>query len=518
MGQFRRGYFESFDGEVGLAMDDAIRPVFPAFLLTEHDELGVPPGVSAIAPLVPGAVYELAKDSTLAPYVVIGGETPLPPPASQRQASSGEGRMVGPRTLALQDGRLALVAWDGTRPWREDAARLSALHDACAPPDAAPALSVAVTEGQLEIRLGRCSLAEPLPSGVTSPTLLGALAGPEWVRVARRPGWAAQRWFVWPVLAAVVVKVAATWWGLGLPSTVASSSALAVAAVWWPVPAMLTWPVTFAVGLLAAIVRAGLLVLRKLPPRLRAPAALTGLALVAYVVVSHATQPRSFPPILHAHLDRGQPDACAIIGYSTAGGASLRRNFGGLRVFLDQGCERCRDATASLAAGGEVMDWARDAYCAGPASFGAGGQVVFWGAANDDFLWGVLSVARLFIIGQQTIDQWQRNQPAAITASLARIDDQASAIHDVVQCANSRHARFLYLHDFLVTDLVAGRDPDRAAMLARRRTAVEGAGGMFIDLYTRFADEAGIAWFNDYLHPSLIVHERVADLVCRQFS
>ena len=68
------------------------------------------------------------------------------------------------------------------------------------------------------------------------------------------------------------------------------------------------------------------------------------------------------------------------------------------------------------------------------------------------------------------------------------------------------------------TDLVAGRDPDRAAMLARRRTAVEGAGGMFIDLYTRFADEAGIAWFNDYLHPSLIVHERVADLVCRQFS
>lgn len=515
IGAFRRGYFESFDGVVGLAMDDAIRAVFPAFLLTERDELGVPPGVTAVAPLAPGVAYELGTDAALAPYVVIGGEAPVPPATTQRQPSTGEGRLVDPRTLALRDGRLVLEPWDGTRPWRDDAARLSALYDACRAPGAPAALRVALADGQLEVRIGRCALAEPLQAA-GAPTLLAAIAGPHWVRVARQPGWATERWFIWPVLAAVAIKVAATWWGLGLASAAASSAVLALAAIWWPVPAMLTWPIICIVGLLAACVRAAVVGLAKLPRRWRLPVAGAAALLLASVVASRMRAPRAFPPIMHARADRGQPVACAIIGYSTAGGASLRGNFGGLRVFLDDGCTRCRDSAAALAAGGEIMDWAREAYCTSPPSFGANGQVIFWGAANDDFLWGVLSVARLFIIGQQTIEQWQRNQAPAITASLATIEDQVSAIRGTVECATARRARFLYLHDFLVTDLVAGRDADRATMLARRRAAVEDAGGTFVDLYARFGDEAGVAWFNDYLHPSYIAHQRVAALVCEQ--
>ncbi|MDX2167114.1 MAG: hypothetical protein SF182_08630 [Deltaproteobacteria bacterium] len=513
-GEIRRGYFEPIDGAVGLAMDDAIRPIFPAFLLTERGALGVPPGVSAIAPLAAGAAFELQTEAPRAPYLLIGGEGPVPAPRNGRQPATGEAGLTDARTLGLADDRLVLLPWDGSRPWRDDAARLAQLHDHCVAADAPSRLTVAVDGDQLRIGFGRCALRATLAA--PAPTLMAALAGPDWVTIQRQPAWRTERWYVWPVLAAVGLKVAATWWGLGAASALASSGVLALAALWWPVPAMLTWPIVCIAGLLAAFLRAALWLLARLPRRWRVPAAGLGLAGLAALALSRATAPHEFPPILHAHEDRGQPDACAIIGYSTAGGASLRRNFGGLRNLLDDGCARCRDTTASLAAGGEIMDWARDAYCSSPPSFGANGQVIFWGAANDDFLWGVLSVARLFVIGQQTIDLWQRNQPTAIHASYAYLDDQVAAIRGAVQCATDRHARFLYLHDFLVTDLVGGRDPERAAMLARRRAAVEAAGGTFVDLSARFGDEVGIAWFNDYLHPSYIAHQRVAELVCAQ--
>jgi hypothetical protein len=68
----------------------------------------------------------------------------------------------------------------------------------------------------------------------------------------------------------------------------------------------------------------------------------------------------------------------------------------------------------------------------------------------------------------------------------------------------------------LATDLDGGRDADRAAMLAARRHAVEAAGGTFVDLFEVFGPEAGVSWFNDYIHPSLLGHERIAKLTCRQ--
>src|SRR5262245_25907528 len=79
-GQFRRGYFEKFDGVAGLAIDSAIRPeVVPAFLLSDGDRLAVPPGMTMVAAITPDMEYELTPDWSLAPYVVIGAEAPLGP-------------------------------------------------------------------------------------------------------------------------------------------------------------------------------------------------------------------------------------------------------------------------------------------------------------------------------------------------------------------------------------------------------------------------------------------------------
>ena len=53
-------------------------------------------------------------------------------------------------------------------------------------------------------------------------------------------------------------------------------------------------------------------------------------------------------------------------------------------------------------------------------------------------------------------------------------------------------------------------------MLGARRAAVEAAGGTFLDLWEIFGPEAGVSWFNDYVHPSLLGHERIAELACRE--
>jgi hypothetical protein len=79
-----------------------------------------------------------------------------------------------------------------------------------------------------------------------------------------------------------------------------------------------------------------------------------------------------------------------------------------------------------------------------------------------------------------------------------------------------RAGHLFFLHDFVVGDMVSGRPPQRTAMLARRRAAVEAAGGTFVDLLEAFGAEAGASWFNDSVHLSLVGHERVTDLVCSQ--
>jgi hypothetical protein len=51
-------------------------------------------------------------------------------------------------------------------------------------------------------------------------------------------------------------------------------------------------------------------------------------------------------------------------------------------------------------------------------------------------------------------------------------------------------------------------------MLERRRAVVEAGGGRFVDLLGAFGGEAGVAWFNDYVHLSLVAQRRLAGLAC----
>jgi hypothetical protein len=514
-GQFRRGYFETFDGSVGLAVDDAIRTgMVPTFLATDGGDVAVPPGMTAVAPIAPDVEYVLTSDRPIAAYAVIGVEAAVAPAEKRLGLSPGEARLVGGRTLSLQDGRLALVAWDPMRPWREDAVRLTSLFDGCIGHGDRAALTIGASAGQLEIRLGHCALVESLRSPPAATTLVAAIAGPEWMTIGRRPVWKADRWIVWPVLAAVVGRVATIWWAFGPASAAATSAVLAGAAIPMPVPAMLTWPLMLVIGVVAAAVRAALIVTRRPARRRRAPIALAVLAVAGCAITVYVTRGRPSPWI--AYGERARDITCPVIGYSTVKGEGLRHESGGIRSLLNEDCPPCRNKTAGVFAGGETLAWMKDAFCRTPDAFGSGGQVVFLGGVNDDYFWGVAGLPRLFIAGQQGSEQWRRNEVSAAAASLYRIDAQASALEELIRCASSRGARFLFLHDFLVTDMVSGRTPDRAAMLEHRRAAVEGAGGRFVDLLQVFSAEAGVAWFNDYVHLSRVAHRRVADLACAQ--
>src|SRR5262249_7778027 len=154
----------------------------------------------------------------------------------------------------------------------------AALRDACVASEDSPTLIVNAVSRGLEVRLGKCSLSEPWPFSSDSVPLLAALAGPDWMTVVRRPNWIGERWVVWPVLALVFVRVAATWWGAGLPSAVAISALLLGAAFRMPVAAVLTYPLALLIGVVAAALRAAALVLRWLPTRTRVPAVFMALA------------------------------------------------------------------------------------------------------------------------------------------------------------------------------------------------------------------------------------------------
>jgi hypothetical protein len=55
-------------------------------------------------------------------------------------------------------------------------------------------------------------------------------------------------------------------------------------------------------------------------------------------------------------------------------------------------------------------------------------------------------------------------------------------------------------------------------MLDARAETVRRAGGDFVDLLHEVVDEAGVWWFNDYVHPSEIAQRRVGALICRELE
>src|SRR5262249_19244742 len=102
------------------------------------------------------------------------------------------------------------------------------------------------------------------------------------------------------------------------------------------------------------------------------------------------------------------------------------------------------------------------------------------------------------------------------TSSVHAAPEQAADIAAAVRCARERGDRFVFVQDLLLSDLVAGRSANRRTLLERRRDAVaaDGRAVFFIDALDAFQSEAGVSWFNDIRHLSLIGHRRFAEQIC----
>ena len=518
-GQIRSGYFETFGSEVGLAMDPQSHSgMLPTLMITSAGELAIPPGLSAVIPLDESAEFAAQGGLPLAPYAVIGVDSPLDPqgPAVDNRAW-GAARLSAARTLGIDRGQLALVPWDAGVPWRTDHARLAALYQACALPNQSLRLTLTVKARSLAVVLGRCSLTESLPTKANQPLSFAMIAGPDWLTLARAPGWRSQRSIDWTFLALIFVKIAAMWWILGGIATVAVSLVHLGTSLYAPLPATATWMLISLVVVLAMLLRMVVALLRRGSFRTRTFIA-GGIVLaggVAFLwVISNRERGRSI-----VRSAGEAPTTCAVLGYSTVEGDGLRGRRGAMRFLLNQECAPCRDRTDALYRGGETFAWLRDRFCARDDSVARDGHVTFLGGANDDFFWGGgFSTAYLFVGDQITAEAWRTNSMRAAAMSLARFDRQSDALRGLISCVAERHADFLFLHDFIVTDLLSGRDASRALMLEKRRDIVTAAGGTFVDMFERFKDEAGVSWFNDYVHLSLIGHRRVSDLACAQLQ
>jgi hypothetical protein len=106
----------------------------------------------------------------------------------------------------------------------------------------------------------------------------------------------------------------------------------------------------------------------------------------------------------------------------------------------------------------------------------------------------------------------------AAQRAVATLDDQAADIGSIAGCILHEKRRFWFVHDFLVWDLDRGRTEHRQSTFERRRLAVRQSGGEFIDLLDEFRDTAGVAWLNDFIHPSAVGQEKIAALLCDRIA
>jgi hypothetical protein len=166
-----------------------------------------------------------------------------------------------------------------------------------------------------------------------------------------------------------------------------------------------------------------------------------------------------------------------------------------------------------------------EAYVCEQLDMQSGSLIIFFGGTNDDWISG-LQMSRLAPLRMLLLDvrlktdahRYERRELLDARSSLAVLPRQEEVITRAIQCIRARNDRFIFFHDFLVTDL--GRDlPDaRRQMRDARRRAVVGCGGEFVDLFDELRDRAGIAWFNDVIHPSSVGHGQIAAHMTRYLA
>ncbi|MDX2167117.1 MAG: hypothetical protein SF182_08645 [Deltaproteobacteria bacterium] len=512
--QMRRAYYEPADGGIAVMLDEQRAGYITDVMVGPRDELQVPAGRTVAIPLAPGRalrVATLAPDR--APYVVVG------------RATEREG---GPFTEAVvpvlaADGSFAARDWDLGRPWADDRDWLRQMEARCQPAEA----GVMTVEGSVDgaaLRLGACrgTLAPP----GSGPLWLLVVAGPQPATAT----WSGSAWrqvteVQWGLIGLVVGRIALLALAIGAgPTAVTGAALLAVAKLARP-EAVLAWYASLPLAVALAVAA---LVLRRWPRR-RALAWASGALVLALQVgaVLGAVARFDLGSFGKQYFTRSGDAACAIVGYSTVRGDTLRHGTGGMVERLDVTCPRCRGRAARFSREAQTLHWIRALVCGPDFPAQAGGEVVFVGGGNDDLFYRPASLGQTIrdlatVLRMATAPLYATEFQAFFDRVTQRvvgtIAEQQADIRAIAACAEAKGRRFRFVHDFLVYDLETGRSADRARTFAARRDAALAAHADFVDLGAAFGATAGVAWFHDFIHPSGVGQAQIADLLCRRLS
>jgi hypothetical protein len=216
-----------------------------------------------------------------------------------------------------------------------------------------------------------------------------------------------------------------------------------------------------------------------------------------------------------------------MVGYSTVRGDSLRRGSDGFVERLNTSCTECRNRTSRFSREAQTLRWVREVVCSPSFAAPNGAEVVFLGGGNDDLFYRPTGLLQLladfagtlrFVARPIGAMDWETVFDQANERVVATLEEQADDIEATIACAKQGGRRFSFVHDFLIWDLDRGRTSTRQRTFERRRAAVLSAGGRFIDLLEEFRQTAGVAWLNDFIHPSAVGQRMIADLLCERLA
>lgn len=517
-GQTRRVYFEPVGDDVEIRLDGQ-RGGYMTEVESDRDgNLVVPAGRTIAIALTEGdAISVETMTADLAPHLLFGEEVPL----GDQPAS---GQLNQPRTLTIDDGQLRVASWDPWRPWDADRAQLQQLHQACAQEPRQHAV-VLRDGGTIRVRYGRCQTEARVVASPDSIPSLVIAAGASPATAERPGGWQRSARVGWGLIAMAAVHLAIFAYSLGIEPTLLALGALALIAQRLPAEAMLAWFATLAPALPALVAR----LCRD--ARGARPAASVAAAVIVFAAQlglgAMAVSRFDAGTFGHERITHAGDESCSIVGYSTVRGDSLREGSAGLVDFLNADCGTCRQRTSRFSREAQTLRWVRQTVCDPTLPTPAGGDIVFFGGGNDDAFYqptkvlqvvaGLVGMMRFFA-DPLSAAAWERAFDAANERAQLTLVDQSNDITAITRCAREGGRRFWFLHDFLVWDLDRGRSPARQRNFESRRGAAKAAGAEFIDVLEEVRSRAGLAWMNDFIHPSAVAQREIATLLCQRLT
>lgn len=522
----RRVYFEADENGLAVVLDRATAGYVSEIGLDARGDVEVPAGRTIAIAIEPGTHLVVRTGAAdLAPYFAVGEQRPVAEPGAEAAPGGRPALVTGAQVLATPDGaRLAVHPWDASRAWTVDREWLRQLRDACGGA-AAGAASLRFRADVVAIELGTCATEMPLQITTGSPVLLVVAAMNQATIAAPVGGWPRQRAANRPLLLLIAARVLTLMLAIGGAPTVIAGATLAAIGLAWPTPAILVWwltlPVAFAAGAGAAVPAMAPRLARWALPAAAAAFLLQACAAIAAIVWL------DFGTFGNQRIDRAGDEACAVVGYSTVRGDSLRSGAPGLVERLDSECSPCRGQTSRFSREAQTLRWVREVACAANFPDHSGGHLVFLGGGNDDLFYRPASAWQRvrdligmlgFALRPAAATDWESLTEQASRMVAASLGEQAEDIAAVAGCAERGGRQFWFAHDFLVWDLERGRPAARQHSFEHRRAAVLAAGGGFVDLLEVLRDRAGIAWMHDFIHPSGYAQRHIADALCRHLQ